>query len=89
MPAERAAFLDRDGTIIVENHFLGDPDAVQLEVGAVDALRLLREAGYKLVVVTNQSGIARGLFTIEDYHAVIKQTAAALRHIGSSKSFSG
>jgi D-glycero-D-manno-heptose 1,7-bisphosphate phosphatase len=65
-----AVFLDRDGTIIEEEIYLSDPDGVQLVPGAVEAMRALRDAGYALVVVTNQSGIARGLYTIDEYHAV-------------------
>lgn len=68
--SERAAFLDRDGTIIAEKDYLADPDLVEFIPGALEALRLLREAGYRLVIVTNQSGIARGLYSMADYHAV-------------------
>jgi len=65
-----AAFLDRDGTVIVEKDYLADPDRIQFTDGAIDALRRLRAAGFKLVIVTNQSGIARGLYGLEDYRAV-------------------
>lgn len=68
--SRRAVFLDRDGTIIREREYLSDPDGVALLPGVVSALRLLSEAGFALVVVTNQSGIARGLYSLEDYHAV-------------------
>jgi D-glycero-D-manno-heptose 1,7-bisphosphate phosphatase len=54
--------LDRDGTIIVERHYLSDPDQVALLPGAAEGLRRLRRLGYGLVVVTNQSGLARGYF---------------------------
>jgi D-glycero-D-manno-heptose 1,7-bisphosphate phosphatase len=63
-------FLDRDGTIIAEKVYLADPDGVVLLPGAVEALASLQEAGFALVVVTNQAGIARGLYRLEDYHAV-------------------
>lgn len=69
-PLRPAAFLDRDGTIIREREYLSDPAQVELLPGAARALRALRDAGYALVVVTNQSGIARGLYALEDYHAV-------------------
>jgi histidinol-phosphate phosphatase family protein len=65
-----AAFLDRDGTLIEERNYLSDPDDVALIPGAAEALRKLRDAGYALVVVTNQSGIARGLFSLSDLLAV-------------------
>lgn len=65
-----AAFLDRDGTLIVEREYLSDPDGVELVPGTGEALRLLRDAGFALVVVTNQSGIGRGLYTEADYQAV-------------------
>jgi D-glycero-D-manno-heptose 1,7-bisphosphate phosphatase len=71
----RAVFLDRDGTIIAEKDYLSDPDAVELLPGAAQALRLLHDAGFALVVVTNQSGIARGMYGLEDYQSVA-------RHLG-------
>lgn len=66
----RAAFVDRDGTLIEERGDLGDPAGVALIPGSVDAVRRLQEAGLKVILVTNQSGIAKGLFTLEDYRAV-------------------
>jgi D-glycero-D-manno-heptose 1,7-bisphosphate phosphatase len=62
LSARRAVLLDRDGTLIVERHYLSDPDHVALLPGVADALRRLAAAGFSLVVVTNQSGIARGYF---------------------------
>jgi len=73
-PALRpAVFLDRDGTIIEEVKYLADPEGVALLPGAVEALTLLRDAGFALVVVTNQSGIARGLYGVEAYEAVAQR----------------
>jgi histidinol-phosphate phosphatase family protein len=66
-PARRAAFLDRDGTLIEDAHFLSDPAAVRLVTGAAGAVRRLNDAGIVVVVVTNQSGIARGLLTEAQY----------------------
>ena len=54
--------LDRDGTVIVERHYLSDPDQVELLSGAVTGLRHLKELGLGLVLVTNQSAIGRGFF---------------------------
>ncbi|HLU26059.1 MAG TPA: HAD-IIIA family hydrolase, partial [Longimicrobiales bacterium] len=64
-----AAFLDRDGTIVVERNYLSDPEQVELIPGAAGALRALGEAGYALVIMTNQSGIARGLYTEAEFRA--------------------
>jgi histidinol-phosphate phosphatase family protein len=66
-PLRPAVFLDRDGTLIDDEHYLSDPAKVRLRPGAARAVRRLREAGLATVVVTNQSGIARGLFTEADY----------------------
>ena len=66
----RAAFLDRDGTIIRDADYLADPDGVELLAGAAGAIRRLNTAGIPVIVVTNQSGIARGLLTEADYERV-------------------
>ena len=58
----RAVFLDRDGTIVEEQGYISDPDRVILEPNAVTALQLLKKNGFRLVVTTNQSGIARKYF---------------------------
>ena len=71
MTGGRAAiFLDRDGTILVEKEYLADPAAAELIPGAAIGLRRLQDAGYALVVVTNQSGIARGLYGVGEYRRV-------------------
>src|SRR5437764_7290737 len=57
-----AVFLDKDGTLIDDVPYNVDPARIRLAVGAAEALPLLHEAGYTLVVVSNQSGVARGLF---------------------------
>ncbi|MFL5560058.1 MAG: D-glycero-alpha-D-manno-heptose-1,7-bisphosphate 7-phosphatase [Gemmatimonadaceae bacterium] len=66
----RAAFLDRDGTLIVDADYLARPELVELIPGAAAAVRRLNEAGVVVVVVTNQSGIARGLLTEDEYARV-------------------
>lgn len=63
-------FLDRDGTVVVERGYLSDPAGVTLLPGAAAALRAVAEAGYALVLVTNQSGIGRGLYGEAEYRAV-------------------
>lgn len=72
-PTERAAFLDRDGTLIQDQHFLADADGVVLLPNAVEAVRALNQAGILAIVVTNQSGIARGLMTEEQYAATAQR----------------
>jgi D-glycero-D-manno-heptose 1,7-bisphosphate phosphatase len=66
----RAAFLDRDGTIIEDVHYIARPEDVRLRPGAAEAIRTLNERGIVVVVITNQSGIARGFYTAGDYEAV-------------------
>jgi D-glycero-D-manno-heptose 1,7-bisphosphate phosphatase len=60
----RLALIDRDGTIIVDKVYLSDPDGIEFAPGAVEGLRLLRDAGFTLALMTNQSGIARGYFDL-------------------------
>jgi histidinol-phosphate phosphatase family protein len=69
-PLRPAVFLDRDGTLIDDEHYLSDPARVRLRPGAARTLARLREAGLALIVVTNQSGIARGMFGEAEYEAV-------------------
>lgn len=65
----KALFLDRDGTLIHDKHYLSDPAGVELVPGVAAALRRARELGYRLFIHTNQSGIARGMYTLDDVHA--------------------
>jgi D,D-heptose 1,7-bisphosphate phosphatase len=58
----KAVFLDRDGTLIANQHYGSDPDGIELLDGVVEGLCKLREAGYRLILVSNQSGVARGFF---------------------------
>ena len=66
----RAVFLDRDGTIIEDKDYLSGPEQVVIFPGATNALSRLQDAGFKLFIVTNQSGIGRGYYTMEDMHRV-------------------
>ena len=66
----KALFLDRDGTIILDKHYLSDPAGVELIPGVAAALAHARVLGYRLFILTNQSGIGRGLYTLEDTHRV-------------------
>lgn len=66
----RAVFLDRDGTLIVEKKYLHRPEDVEIFPGAGAALKRLADAGFKLIIVTNQSGIGRGYYTLADAERV-------------------
>jgi D-glycero-D-manno-heptose 1,7-bisphosphate phosphatase len=68
VPPRKAAFIDRDGVIIEDRGYVHRPADLRFITGSERALRALRAAGYLLVVITNQSGIARGLFSEEQYH---------------------
>ena len=72
MPTElrRAVFFDRDGTLMEDAHYCGDPALVRVFPGVPAALRSLKEAGFAVVIVSNQSGIGRGLITEAQYRAV-------------------
>jgi D-glycero-D-manno-heptose 1,7-bisphosphate phosphatase len=74
-----AVFVDRDGTIMQDADYCSDPQQVKIFPRVVEALRLLKSKGFKLIIVTNQSGIGRGFFTIEQYRAV---EAEVLRQLG-------
>jgi D-glycero-D-manno-heptose 1,7-bisphosphate phosphatase len=73
-----AVFLDRDGTLMRDVDYCGDPNDVHVFPGAADALRKLKEAGYKLIIITNQSAIGRGYFTEGDYRAVEREVVRQL-----------
>src|SRR6266567_720526 len=81
MPADmrRAVFFDRDGTLMEDAHYCADPALVKVFSGIPEALRCLKAAGFCVFVVTNQSGIGRGLITDEQYHAVEEEF---LRQVG-------
>ena len=64
--AKKTIFLDRDGTLIIDKVYLNDPDQIEYLPEVFEALRLLRDHGYQFIVVTNQSGIARRLVTLEN-----------------------
>ncbi|MGZ4966693.1 MAG: D-glycero-alpha-D-manno-heptose-1,7-bisphosphate 7-phosphatase [Chthoniobacterales bacterium] len=80
MPNEqsRAVFLDRDGTLMRDVEYCGDPKQVEVFGGVPQALRRLKDAGFKLIVITNQSGIGRGYFTEDEYRAVEKEVEQQL-----------
>lgn len=65
----QALFMDRDGTLIFDKDYLHEPEKIELVPGTRNAIRKALAAGCKLFILTNQSGIGRGYFTMEDYNA--------------------
>ncbi|MEX2543459.1 MAG: HAD family hydrolase [Trueperaceae bacterium] len=78
----RAVFLDKDGTLVENVPYNVDPALVRLTPGAGPALRKLAEAGFRLIVVSNQSGVARGLFPLDALAAVERRIAELLEPDG-------
>ena len=79
----RAVFLDRDGTIVEDPGFLHEPGKTKLFPGAAEAIKRLNEHGFLVVVVSNQSGIARGFYSVEDYSAVQRRMIELLKAHGA------
>lgn len=82
--AGRAVFLDRDGTVIVDKHYLSDPAVVELERGAAAGLARLGALGLRLIGITNQSGVAKGMFDMAAVHRVNDRVAQLLAPHGVS-----
>ena len=79
-PLSPAVFIDRDGTIMEDCDYCSDPKDVQIFPSVLESLQRLKSRGFKLIVITNQSGIGRGLFTLDQYRAV---EAEVLRQLGN------
>jgi len=75
-----AVFIDRDGTIIEDADYCSHPEQVKVFPGVPEALRRLKSKGFKLIVITNQSGIGRGFFTVDQYRAVESEVSRQLGH---------
>jgi D-glycero-D-manno-heptose 1,7-bisphosphate phosphatase len=73
-----AVFVDRDGTLMRDADYCSRPDEVRVFEGVAAALRELKRAGYKIIVITNQSGIGRGFFSEEQYRAVESEVSRQL-----------
>jgi D-glycero-D-manno-heptose 1,7-bisphosphate phosphatase len=78
-----AVFLDRDGVVIEDSHYLGDAARVRLVPGSAEAIAALNRAGWAVVVVTNQSGVARGLFSFDSVGLVHHAITAMLSDRGA------
>jgi D-glycero-D-manno-heptose 1,7-bisphosphate phosphatase len=74
---DKVVVLDRDGTLVVDRGYLDDPAGLEFEPGAAEGLRWLYSHGYRLVVITNQSGVGRGFFALER----VEEMNARLRHM--------
>ena len=83
-PLPTAVFLDRDGTIIEDRQYLSNPDEVQLIDGAAEAIARINALLIPVIVVTNQSGIGRGYFTVEDHLAVTQRLDEILGRRGGT-----
>lgn len=79
---KKAVIFDRDGTLIIDKVYLNDPDQVEFLPGAFEALSLLKQAGFCFCVATNQSGIPRGLVTLENLHLIHERMQLALKPRG-------
>jgi D-glycero-D-manno-heptose 1,7-bisphosphate phosphatase len=83
-PFPSAVFLDRDGTIIEDVHYLARPEQVKLIDGAAEAIARINSLLVPVFVITNQSGIGRGLFTVEDHDLVTKRLDELLGERGAT-----
>lgn len=79
---QRAVFLDRDGTVFEDMEFSVAPEKVRVLPGAVEGLRKLQDAGYVLIIITNQSGVARGLFDESGLQAIHEHMVGMLAERG-------
>lgn len=84
MLSEFAVFIDRDGTINVDVDFLSSPSQLQLIPRSAEAIRELNDLGIAVVVITNQSGIARGLYTEDDLRRVHEAMDSELKKFGAT-----
>ncbi len=80
--SQTAVFLDRDGTINKEIHYLHEPDKFQFTKNAVKGIKKIYDAGYKIVIVSNQPGIGLGYYTKEDFYKVNKRMLKGLSEAG-------
>ena len=83
MKPRPAIFLDRDGVVIEDIHYLASPSQVRFVPGSADAIAALNRAGWPVVIVTNQAGVGHGLFTLEAVHSVHQHIAEQLAGYGA------
>jgi D-glycero-D-manno-heptose 1,7-bisphosphate phosphatase len=80
----KAFFIDRDGVIVVETDYLGDPNYVEIIPGAAEAIKAIKAAGYLAIVVSNQSGVARGYYSEADVELVNQRIDKILTEQGAN-----
>lgn len=78
----KVVFFDRDGTLIIDKIYLNDPDAIEYLPGVFEGMRKLRDKGFEFIVVTNQSGVPRGLVQLENLHQIHKNIRADMAREG-------
>jgi D-glycero-D-manno-heptose 1,7-bisphosphate phosphatase len=78
MDKQKTIFLDRDGTMIEEVNFLSRVEDLRLFSFTKEAVKLLKSSGFRLIVLTNQSGIGRGIYDVEAMHAIHREMQVAL-----------
>jgi D-glycero-D-manno-heptose 1,7-bisphosphate phosphatase len=81
--ADRVVVLDRDGTLVIDRGYLSDPDGLEFEPGAAAGLQWLYSHGYRLVVISNQSGVGRGFFTLERLASMNARLNAMVEEVGA------
>lgn len=79
---QKALFLDRDGVVNVEKNYLHKPEDVEFVEGIVEVCRAYQEKGYLVIIVTNQSGIARGYYSEEDFHHLSRWMIERMGELG-------
>lgn len=80
---ERAVFIDRDGPILIDKGYMGDPGLAELAPGAAEGIKLLRQAGYKVIIISNQSGVGRGMFELAEAKTVHNRMVQMLKEQGT------
>lgn len=79
MTTNKVIFLDRDGTINKDDGYISSPDDFHFLPNAIEALKLMKQTGFLLIIITNQSGIGRNYYTEEDYHKVTDKMITTLK----------
>lgn len=81
---DKAVFLDRDGTINEEVNYLSQEENLRILPNAAEGIKLLKDAGYKVIVISNQSGVARGYFTEEDVQLINRKLSELIMQSGAN-----